>query len=85
MNRGYSREAYIELVHKIRQMMPDITFTSDFIAGFCGETEEEFEETLSLMRIVKYHNAFMFAYSMREVMYKIMFNIKNQLKLKADG
>lgn len=66
MRRGYTREAYLELIHHVRDILPNIHFSSDFIAGFCGETEEEFQDTLSLMQSVKYNKAFLFAYSMRE-------------------
>uniref|UniRef100_A0A1J3DBH4 CDK5RAP1-like protein n=1 Tax=Noccaea caerulescens TaxID=107243 RepID=A0A1J3DBH4_NOCCA len=66
MRRGYTREAYLELVKKIRSIIPEVALTSDFITGFCGETEEEHEETLSLVRAVGYDMAYMFAYSMRE-------------------
>jgi tRNA A37 methylthiotransferase MiaB len=66
MRRNYSREAYIELVDHIRGKIPGITISTDMICGFCGETDEEFQETLSLMDYVKYEQAFLFAYSMRE-------------------
>ncbi|XP_053687507.1 CDK5RAP1-like protein [Sabethes cyaneus] len=66
MRRGYTREAYLSLVSEIRALIPDVTLSSDFICGFCGETNEDFAETISLIRLVKYHNAFLFAYSMRE-------------------
>lgn len=66
MRRGYTREAYLELVHKIRDIIPDVGLTSDFICGFCDETEEEHNDTLSLVRAVGYDMAYMFAYSMRE-------------------
>ncbi|CAN1225808.1 CDK5RAP1-like protein [Linum perenne] len=66
MRRGYTREAYLELVEKIRRTIPDVGLSSDFICGFCGETEEDHKETLSLVRTVGYDMAFMFAYSMRE-------------------
>mmetsp|Transcript_3898 Transcript_3898/g.4218 ORF Transcript_3898/g.4218 Transcript_3898/m.4218 type:complete len:772 (+) Transcript_3898:92-2407(+) len=65
MRRGYTREAYMELIDDVRTKIPDVAITSDFITGFCGETEEEHEKTLSLMEYVKYDQAFMFAYSMR--------------------
>ncbi|KAL1354889.1 hypothetical protein HN51_006939 [Arachis hypogaea] len=66
MRRGYTREAYLELVYKIRSIIPDVALSSDFICGFCGETEEEHLDTLSLVKAVGYDMAFMFAYSMRE-------------------
>ncbi|KAK1423582.1 hypothetical protein QVD17_18886 [Tagetes erecta] len=66
MRRGYTREAYLELVNKIRRIIPDVGLTSDFICGFCDETEEEHKDTLSLVRAVGYDMAYMFAYSMRE-------------------
>lgn len=66
MRRGYSREAYLELVDHVRQMVPGVALSSDFICGFCGETEEDFQETLDLIRKVKYNTAFLFPYSMRE-------------------
>ncbi|XP_017752919.1 PREDICTED: CDK5RAP1-like protein [Eufriesea mexicana] len=66
MRRGYTRESYIDLVHRIREIIPNIYLSSDFITGFCGETEEEFQDTLSLMELVKYNRAFLFSYSMRE-------------------
>lgn len=66
MRRGYDRDSYINLIDSIRAMIPDVSISSDFIVGFCGETDEEFEETMSLMRHVKYNMAYMYAYSMRE-------------------
>ncbi|KAF6163053.1 hypothetical protein GIB67_001381 [Kingdonia uniflora] len=66
MRRGYTREAYLELVQKIRNIIPDVGISSDFICGFCGETEEDHSDTLSLVRTVGYDMAYMFAYSMRE-------------------
>ncbi|XP_076939807.1 CDK5RAP1-like protein [Bidens hawaiensis] len=66
MRRGYTREAYLELVNKIRSIIPDVGLTSDFICGFCDETEEEHKDTLTLVKAVGYDMAYMFAYSMRE-------------------
>ena len=66
MRRGYTREAYVDLATRVRATIPGVALSSDFIAGFCGETEEEHGDTLSLMRLVKYEHAFMFAYSMRD-------------------
>jgi tRNA A37 methylthiotransferase MiaB len=67
MRRGYSREAYLDLIHHVRHLIPGVSLSSDFICGFCGETEEEFEDTLTLISEVKYNMAFLFAYSLREV------------------
>lgn len=67
MRRGYTREAYLELVDQIRAIIPNVTLSSDFIAGFCGETEDEFKETLSLIEQVRYHSLFLFGYSLRDV------------------
>ncbi|GFN79346.1 tRNA-2-methylthio-n(6)-dimethylallyladenosine synthase [Plakobranchus ocellatus] len=66
MGRGYTRETYLDLVDHIRKVIPDVALSSDFIAGFCGETEEAHRDTLSLMDIVKYNFAFCFPYSMRQ-------------------
>ncbi|GJP29267.1 hypothetical protein CLOM_g11272 [Closterium sp. NIES-68] len=65
MRRGYTREAYLALVERAREILPDVAISSDFITGFCGESEEEHQETLSLMRAVGYDMAYMFAYSLR--------------------
>ena len=65
MNRGYTREEYLALVDYARSVMPDIVLTSDVIVGFPGETEAEFEETLSLIREVEFDALFTFIYSPR--------------------
>ncbi|XP_011185303.2 CDK5RAP1-like protein [Zeugodacus cucurbitae] len=66
MRRGYTRDAYLKLVDTIRTILPNVGLSSDFICGFCGETEDEFKDTLTLMKLVRYNVAFLFAYSMRE-------------------
>jgi len=66
MRRNHTREAYLELVSHIRDKVPGVALSSDFICGFCDETEEEFEDTISLIETVKYDMAYLFAYSMRE-------------------
>ncbi|XP_061075350.1 CDK5 regulatory subunit-associated protein 1 isoform X2 [Conger conger] len=66
MRRGYTREAYLELVAHIRKIIPEVSLSSDFIAGFCGETEEDHQQSLSLLREVGYNVGFLFAYSMRK-------------------
>lgn len=65
MNRTYSREWYINRIDAIRSILPGCTISTDIIAGFCSETEEEHRETLSMMEYVKYEFAYMFSYSER--------------------
>lgn len=65
MRRQYSRDQYLAILDRIRQHIPDVAVTTDIIAGFPGETEEEHRETLSLMEAVRFDQAFMFAYSAR--------------------
>jgi tRNA-2-methylthio-N6-dimethylallyladenosine synthase len=65
MNRGYSREWYLDRIRAIRSIIPGCAISTDIITGFCGETEEDHKETLSLMEEVKYDFAFMFMYSER--------------------
>lgn len=65
MNRRYTKESYLALVDKIKAAMPDIAITTDIIVGFPGETEEDFEDTLDIVRQVKFSGAFTFIYSKR--------------------
>jgi tRNA-2-methylthio-N6-dimethylallyladenosine synthase len=65
MNRGYSREQYIDRINSIRRIIPNCAISTDIIAGFCGETEEEHQATLSLMEWVNYDFVYMFKYSER--------------------
>ena len=66
MRRGYSREAFLDLVEHARALIPHVTISTDVIAGFCGETEEEHRDTLDVMERVRFDQAFMFHYSLRD-------------------
>ena len=65
MNRKYTKESYLELVNKMREKIPGVKFSSDIIVGFPGETEENFEDTLDVVRKVNFEQVFMFIYSRR--------------------
>ena len=65
MRRTYTRDEYLDLIERARSIVPGVSLSTDIIAGFCGETEEEHRETLSLMELVRYDHAFMFMYSER--------------------
>ena len=85
MNRVYSREQYLERIATIKRVMPDCSIATDIIAGFCGETEEEHQATLSLMREVGFSSAYMFKFSMRENTYAARHfkdDIPEEVKLK---
>ena len=66
MNRKYTKEQYLELVDKMKKQIPEIKFSTDIIVGFAGETEEDFEDTLDVVRKVGYEQVFMFIYSRRK-------------------
>jgi tRNA A37 methylthiotransferase MiaB len=66
MRRGYTKEAYLSLITHIRSIIPNIAFSSDFIAGFCSETEDDHRDTLDVINRVGYNFIYSFPYSMRE-------------------
>ncbi len=65
MNRGYTREWYLDRISAIKRIMPDCAISTDIITGFCGETDQEFQETKDIMRKVEYNFSYMFYYSER--------------------
>src|SRR5260370_16749296 len=65
MHRGYTRERYLQIIAKLRRVRPNIGISTDFIVGFPGETEDDFEQTLSLAREVEFDQAYIFKYSPR--------------------
>jgi len=65
MKRGYTREMYMDRIQAIRKYLPDASISTDIISGFCGETEDEHQDTLALMQWVGYDFAYMFKYSER--------------------
>ncbi len=80
MNRGYTREFYLDLIKKIREVRPNAAITTDIIVGFPGETEEDFQDTVNLLNEVKFASAFAFIYSPRKGTPAIEF--KDQVLLK---
>jgi tRNA-2-methylthio-N6-dimethylallyladenosine synthase len=82
MNRGYTRERYLSLVSEIRTAMPEISLSTDILVGFPGETEEDAEETLSLMEEVQFLYAYMYHYNPREgtAAYNLPDRIREEVK-----
>ncbi|MFV0579501.1 MAG: tRNA (N6-isopentenyl adenosine(37)-C2)-methylthiotransferase MiaB [Fusobacterium ulcerans] len=66
MNRGYTKEQYIALAEKIKERIPGVALTADIIVGFPGETEEDFLDTLDVVKRIQFENSFMFMYSIRQ-------------------
>jgi tRNA-2-methylthio-N6-dimethylallyladenosine synthase len=66
MNRGYTRDAYVRAIDLMRRHVPDISLATDWIVGFPGETEADFQESCALLREMDYQNSFVFKYSPRE-------------------
>ena len=65
MNRKYTKEQYLNLVEKMKKEIPNVTFSTDIIVGFPGETDEEFEDTLDVVEKVNFEQVYMFIYSRR--------------------
>lgn len=85
MNRGYTREWYLERIAAIKRIVPDCALSTDIMVGFCGETDEDQKDTLSLMKQVGYDYAFMFKYSERPKTYaarKLKDDVSEEIKLK---
>nr|CCA18278.1 CDK5 regulatory subunitassociated protein 1 putativ [Albugo laibachii Nc14]CCA18448.1 CDK5 regulatory subunitassociated protein 1 putativ [Albugo laibachii Nc14] len=85
MRRGYSREAYLALAENMRTRIPGVSISSDFITGFCGETEEEHQDTLTLIQRVCFDQAFMFTYSLRaktHAAHRMEDNVPQEVKLR---
>ena len=80
MNRKYTREHYLELVDKIRSRIPDVSLSTDILVGFPGETEEDFKQSVSLMKQVRYEAAYMYYYNPREG--TVAYSMKNQIPLE---
>ena len=66
MNRKYTKDEYLDLVEKMKKQIPNIKFSTDIIVGFAGETEEDFEDTLDVVRKVGFEQVYMFIYSRRK-------------------
>lgn len=73
MRRGYTRESYLQLVRRTREMLPGVGVTTDIMVGFPGETREDFRQTIEMMNAIRFDSAFMFAYSPRERTYAARF------------
>lgn len=84
MNRKYNRQLYLEKVSALRSYCPEITITTDMIIGFPGETDEDFEETMSLLEEVQYHGSYSFKYSDRPGTRSAEFDNKVEEPLKAE-
>jgi tRNA-2-methylthio-N6-dimethylallyladenosine synthase len=82
MNRKYTRERYLDLIKSLRTAVPDMTFTTDVMVGFPGETEEDFNETLAVMREVRFLESFMYYYNPREGTAAVGFNNQIDAKIK---
>lgn len=84
MNRKYTREDYLKIIKKLKKTVPDIAITTDLIIGFPGETEEDFQQTLSLVKEVEFDSAYTFLYSIREGTLAAKMDNQIDYKIKHD-
>ena len=85
MRRGYTVEEYRDLARRLRQAVPDLSLTTDIVVGFCGESEEDFQQTCTLMEEMRFDSAFMFKYSEREGTYaqkKLADDVSEEVKIE---
>lgn len=85
MRRGYTKSAYLNLVERLRDSIPNLAITSDFITGFCGETEEDHNETIDLIKKVKYNFVYVFPYSERDkthAFHRMKDDVPHEIKLQ---
>lgn len=85
MRRGYTKRAYLELVKRMRSSIPELALTSDFITGFCGETDDDHAETMDLIRQVGYSYIYSYPYSMRDkthAFHKLQDDVDRDTKIK---
>lgn len=85
MRRGYTKQAYLDLVERMRNSIPNLALTSDFITGFCGETDEDHEQTIDLIKKVRYNYIYSFPYSMRDkthAFHQMKDDIPREIKVK---
>lgn len=88
MRRGYTKQAYLDLVDRLRREMPDIALTSDFISGFCGETEADHQETMDLIRKVRYNFIYAYPYSLRDkthAYHRLEDDVRHEIKVRRTG
>lgn len=88
MRRGYTKQSYLDLVQRMRNSIPNLSLTSDFIVGFCDETESDHEDTIDLIKKVGYTYIYSFPYSMRDkthAYHKLEDNVDKETKLRRTG
>jgi len=84
MNRGYTIQDYISIIDKVKKIIPDLTLTTDLLVGFPDEKEEDFEETLSAVKKIRFEQSYMFAYSKRKGTLAALFKDNVEEKIKKE-